>query len=73
MQHNCTSYYGNELSIYEANVACMRADILDANITIEKRNVFTLEMSNHSYNKIFSNYPFGLRVRDNIANSNNAL
>lgn len=66
-------FYGNEINLDRASVALMRADILGKNINIEIKNTFALDMYNLSFDKIFSNYSFAVRLSENEVYGNNAL
>ena len=64
-------YYGNDLNATVKETAAIRADILGGKITIEQGNILDLD-ENQKFDVAFANYPFGLRVRDQLrmANSN---
>lgn len=56
------TYFGNDISLYLKSVAAMRAELLGENITIANQNVISLDFENYSFDKIFANYPFGIRI-----------
>lgn len=56
------TYFGNDINLYLKNVAAMRAELLGDNITIVNQNVIAIDFENHSFDKIFANYPFGARI-----------
>lgn len=57
-------YYGNEInSGYEA-IAYIRGKLLGENVTIVQEDMFEIDLKNRGFDKVFSNYPFGLRLRD---------
>lgn len=66
-------YFGNELNHNNGIIASMRADILGGNITINEKDVFSVDVNERKYDKIFSNYPFGIKIRDYIGVKNNAI
>lgn len=56
-------YYGFDINCDKALTAQMRSEMIDADISIDAENVFDLDISQHRFSKIFSNYPFGIRAR----------
>ncbi len=55
-------YFGNEINTTSVCIAMMRADILGGNIEIAQEDMF--DVAQRSFDKAFSNYPFGLRTRE---------
>lgn len=67
--HNLNAkYYGFEMSDFPSVIASIRAELLKGDIEIEQANVLSMEYGK-KYDKIFANYPFGVRVTS-IENSN---
>lgn len=60
------SYQGYELNVTNKSAVIMKAELLDADITVNLCDVFTLAdtVEMPKYNKIFANYPFGLKLRN---------
>ncbi len=56
------TYIGNDINLYLKSVAAMRAELLDDNITIVNQNVISLDFENYSFDKIFANYPFAVKI-----------
>ena len=57
-------YYGYELNGISKLITDIRAELLGVNVKNRIRDVFVLpEDSTMKYDKIFSNYPFGVRMR----------
>lgn len=56
------TYFGNDIILYLKSVAAMRTELLGDNITIVNQNVISLDFEKYSFDKIFANYPFGIRV-----------
>lgn len=65
------NYFGYDIKMENIAIAIMRAELIDVNIQAEKSDVFSLPIENHrKFDKIFANYPFGIRVRNlNIENN----
>ena len=57
-------FYGIEINAAIKEIASIRLEILGCTITLEHGNIFDLDPNSHQYQHIFSNYPFGLRLRD---------
>ena len=59
-------YQGYELNVANKSAVIMKAELLEADITVNLCDVFTqadnVEMP--KYDKIFANYPFGLKLRN---------
>ena len=60
------SYSGCELDVTISVISKIRAELLGTDIEIKNGDVFALteDEMNHKYDKVFSNYPFGMRLRD---------
>ena len=56
------TYFGYDTNSYCKSVAAMRAELLGDNITIVNQDVISLDFESHSYDKIFANYPFGVKI-----------
>ena len=70
-KHNKASFDGYEINLTDSAIAKMRAKVLTENVNIHTYNVFELKRKSSKfyskdikYNKIFSNFPFGLQLRD---------
>lgn len=65
MRENKAKYYGYEINAFNAAIAQIRAELLDADVQIVLCDAFQLaeEADRKKYNKIFSDYPFGLKLR----------
>jgi type I restriction enzyme M protein len=59
-------YYGVEIQNELAAVAAIRAELLGHNVTAEQGNMFSLINSKQQFNKIFANYPFGVKIMNDI-------
>ena len=57
-------FYGVEINASLKELAEIRLEVLGYPMTIEHANIFDLMPEKHKYQYIFSNYPFGLRLRD---------
>ncbi|MBR7039040.1 MAG: N-6 DNA methylase [Oscillospiraceae bacterium] len=72
IQTDAATLYGNEVDpIYRA-IAKMRAALLPHTF-IAKEDVLEIEPDRHRFDRIFSNYPFALRVQDMDRAKNTAL
>lgn len=60
------SYYGYEINVANKAATMMKAELLEANISVALCDVFTLAEATEmpKYDKIFANYPFGLKLRN---------
>lgn len=58
------SYTGIDHNADVLGVASIRFEILGCNFYSEHTNVFELDPTVNKYDKIFSNYPIGLRIKD---------
>ena len=54
---------GYEINRLAANIASIRAYATDSNIYVKTCDVFELPADNTYFDKIFSNYPFGMNLR----------
>jgi len=67
--HNLNAkYYGFEMCDFPSIIASIRAEFLNDEIEIEQVNVLSMNYED-KYDKIFANYPFGVRITSN-ENSN---
>ncbi len=57
-------YYGNEINSAYETIAYIRAKLLGEDITTVQEDMFEIDLKNRGFDKIFSNYPFGMRLRD---------
>lgn len=67
LEENRASYFGYELNAENSTIAQMRSELMDANIQVNLCDAFNLVMKDNSgekFDKIFSNYPFGLRQKN---------
>lgn len=60
------SYHGYEINVANRAASMMKAELLDADIEITLCDVFTVADTNEmpKYDKIFADYPFGLKLRN---------
>ena len=60
------SYHGYEINVANRAAAMMKAELLDADVEITLCDVFTLAEADEmpKYDKIFADYPFGLKLRN---------
>lgn len=58
-------YFGYEINEDRGRIARVRADLLGSNVQVKIDDVFRLadDKSTPKFDKIFSNYPFGMRLR----------
>lgn len=56
------NYYGVELNTTSIEISRIRAELISDKIELEQRDMFELD-SYRSFDKIFSNYPFGVRLK----------
>ena len=57
-------FYGIEINASAKEIASIRLEVFGCTITLEHGNIFNLDSSTHQFTKIFSNHPFGLRLRE---------
>lgn len=58
------TYYGNEINRTLASIAYIRGKLLGEHIEIIQEDMFEVDLKNKEFDKIFSNYPFGMRLRN---------
>ena len=58
------SYFGYDVNKENIVIVNMLADLIGAKINVEACDVFSLDGNCTKFNKIFSNYPFGLKVKN---------
>ena len=58
------TYYGNEINTDDSIIAHIRAILLGSNVTVVQEDMFNMDNLEQRFDKVFSNYPFGLRIRD---------
>lgn len=61
--NNKATYFGNEINTSSKVIAKIRASLLDGEIIIKQEDMFKIS-EEHKFDKIFSNYPFGMRIKD---------
>ncbi len=66
-------FYGIELNDSDKELAAIRLEVLGCAIELEQGNILDLDADTHQYQHIFSNYPFGLRLRDIGSDRNRIL
>lgn len=66
LEENGASYYGYEINVKNSTVVQARAELIDGNIQVDICDVFNLVKDNYGvkFDKIFSNYPFGMRLKN---------
>lgn len=57
-----TPYYGIEIETFSKEIAAIRCELFLENAEIEQGDMFLID-KNKKFDKIFSNYPFGMRLR----------
>lgn len=72
LEENRAFYHGYEISVAYRAAALMKAELLSADIDITLGDVFAIVDTNKmpKYDKIFANYPFGLKLRNLGAGAN---
>ena len=64
-QKTDSKYIGYDVNVDAINFARIRAEFIDADIEFHLQNVFNVEIpENGAFDKIFANYPFGLKLRN---------
>ena len=58
------SFYGNDINATTKELAAIKLEILGCKIDLECCNIFDMDSDAHKFDKIFANYPFGLRARE---------
>lgn len=61
--NNYATYFGNEINTSSKAIAKIRASLLDGQIEIKQEDMFKMSEGT-KFDKIFSNYPFGMRIKD---------
>lgn len=56
-------FFGNDINTTSKSIAAIRAKLTGKNIQIVQEDMFK-SSSKQQFDKIFSNYPFGMRIRD---------
>lgn len=56
-------FYGVEINASTKEIAAIRLEVLGCAITLEHGNILDMDSNSHQFHNIFSNYPFGLRLR----------
>ena len=57
-------FYGIEVNASTKEIAAIRLEVLGCEIELEHGNILDMDADSHQYQHIFSNYPFGLRLRE---------
>lgn len=55
---------GIDINASVLEIASIRLEILECNALLEHGNILDIDPSTHKYKYIFSNYPFGLRLKE---------
>lgn len=58
-------YWGTDISNNCKIIANIRAEMLDESIEVESQDIISMECRKQSFDKIFANYPFAVRVSVN--------
>ncbi len=58
------TYYGNDINTDAYTIAYIRATLLGDNVTVKQEDMFNTSIDDKRFDKVFSNYPFGIRLRD---------
>lgn len=66
LEENRANYHGYEINVAQSTAAMMKAELLDAAVKITNCDVFTIADADSipKYDKIFADYPFGLKLRN---------
>ena len=64
LSNSSLQFYGIEINASAKEIASIRLEVLGCSITLEHGNIFNLDSNTHQYKNIFSNHPFGLRLRE---------
>lgn len=66
LEESNASYHGYEINVANRAAAIMKAELLDADIEITLCDVFTVAENEEmpKFDKIFADYPFGLKLRN---------
>ena len=57
-------FHGIEIIGYIKEIAAIKLEVMGCSVNIDCANILDLDPNSHSYQYIFSNYPFGLRYRE---------
>lgn len=57
-------YYGNEINTGYYSIAYIRSKLMGNKVSIIQEDMFKIKSEKKFYDKIFSNYPFGMRLKD---------
>lgn len=57
-------FFGIEINASTKEIAAIRLEVLGCEIELEHGNILDMDADSHQYQHIFSNYPFGLRLRE---------
>lgn len=60
--NNNVSFYGNEISTSEKIITQIRSELLNSNFDIKQQDMFDIE-DDLKFDKVFSNYPLGMRMK----------
>lgn len=58
------SFYGIEINASVKEISAIRLEVLGCKYTLEHGNIFDMDSNGHQFQHIFSNYPFGLRIKE---------
>ena len=64
LKNNAAKYYGVELDASMSAISSIRAELLGNSVTIEQNDMFKCAEKEEPFDKIFSNYPFGMRLKN---------
>ena len=57
-------YYGNEINTGYKAIAYIKAKLMGDNVKIVQEDMFSSDLKGNHFDKIFSHYPFGMRLKD---------
>lgn len=67
-------YYGNDVYTQAVEIAKIRSELMEGSFEIVQKDTLEIENSERRFDVVFSNYPFGMRVKDAWgANGNNYM
>ena len=58
------NFYGIEINAAYKEIAEICLEVIECSFTIERGNILDVDSETHQFDHIFSNYPFGLRLRE---------
>lgn len=64
LRNQTLQFYGIEINASAKEIAAIRMDVLGCRIRLEHGNILDMDTEAHKFDHIFSNYPFGLRIRE---------